>query len=59
MYFHLLGIEHACSALEVVDALDDILKRKELCLLVKFEQDNLFVQVLHLFSPLMELFALD
>ena len=43
MHFHLLGIEQACSALEVVDALDDILKREELCLLVKFEQDNLFV----------------
>ena len=59
MHSHLLGIGKACSALEVVDALDDILKREELCLLVKFEQDNLFVQVLHLFFPLLELFALD
>ena len=39
----LRGLQQQSSALEVVDALDDILKREELCLLVKFEQDNLFV----------------
>ena len=55
----LLGLQQQSSALEVVDALDDVLQGEELCLLVKFEQDDLLVQVLHLFFPLLELFALD
>ena len=55
----LRGLQQQSSALEVVDALDDILQGEELCLLVKLEQDDLFVQVLHLFFPLLELFALD
>ena len=47
------------SILEVVDALDDVLERVQLLLLVKFEHDHIFVEIFHVLFPRLELFPLD
>ena len=47
------------SALQVVNALDYVLQRVHLLLLVEFEQDYLFVELLDVLLPVLELLTLD
>lgn len=59
VYFFSGSSAFLLSVLEIVDALNNLLQREQLVLLVELEQDHFFVEALDFELPLLELLALN